>query len=1021
MKLSRAKRIYKIEAELNKCARSKPADYSQFRKNDEIHPREARLLKVFGLLEEDISALRGFICGDFLIFFQKGTEGEMESLPVYLSKRLRYLEYEIRRKEHSFYRMLQPRNWSKGWEAGQRVAYEELRKKGLLFSRIMRGAETEKNIVIIHCVKGMGVNSFYVALEQYIQKDSFRRDKIKLIRLTHSSLFGGNHVDRQREFDYLFRELGLNNRDFTAYELEMYISKMDEYAPKEAVSNGWFIVYCPATFITNDPPANFWGIFSAEEIATPPPPRPAGNPGQHSPSRGKKEKRSPTMRAVISFAEDVQYIQTHVTKIMAQVTGLYAERRRHQFLQQARKAAVVAIMSRNMSHNIGSHVLARLASADGLLSAVEGLSDVEGNGNLINKAHVDDLIQKVAAFNSYLRTRMDFLADLATTVPVVTMPKRLYSDVCVYFKVGDSGDVVWQELLMDHISGTNVGKDKITVKVYFGDKEVTIEDRDGDPVFACPNDMLGAHALYTILENIIRNCAKHSKIPPDGLELTVNVKELGDEDPRDAVIRDKYWKIEIYDNLGECDKNDKLVGGLNEQIGASLLKPDGSLRSGGWGLLEMKIAAAYLRKIEPALIDHDSEESAGAEPREIAHDGLEILEAVSRDGNLSYVLYVLKPKHALFIEFGQDGLRQHEERWRGKGLDVCEYNSDEYKQLLNAGANHDFLVLMSPSHEQYEDIMVHQKELPNRVILCGEKPLESAAGPQGRLMPQAETREVLQASSAEQEVVRLWSNWTGLTTDDGCLASMLISDGDRCDDIKPIFIPGTASEDRPKWIFLDRHGAIFRTCGDPEQMTYYEPFQSKSPTGMIFIEQAERGQAGQLSAQSMLPYELFEAAILRVVIVDERVQQEAEKSCSNAFGGEFARYTYADILRWMNIYTLARAGEEGVDLNKQQFAPGDKENMMQAIERLAPKSDFLVVHLGLIEKTVGTDKEDIGRQVSHWEKMFSNVVIISGRGKPSNLPDETRFLHYSLVARYLFEERSKFHLCKVLRSARRAI
>ena len=48
----------------------------------------------------------------------------------------------------------------------------------------------------------------------------------------------------------------------------------------------------------------------------------------------------------------------------------------------------------------------------------------------------------------------------------------------------------------------------------------------------------------------------------------------------------------------------------------------------------------------------------------------------------------------------------------------------------------------------------------------------------------------------------------------------------------------------------------------------------------------------------------------------------------------------------------------------------------------------------------------------------ATFIIISGRGQPETLPKGERFVHYSNIAQYLIEKRSKFHLTQLLMSAR---
>ncbi len=69
---------------------------------------------------------------------------------------------------------------------------------------------------------------------------------------------------------------------------------------------------------------------------------------------------------------------------------------------------------------------------------------------------------------------------------------------------------------------------------------------------AIPNDVLGCQAFYNIIENVIRNTAKHAtntSIPIK--EFTINFREIGEEEMMEFdlwhEVQSLYY-VEIYDN-----------------------------------------------------------------------------------------------------------------------------------------------------------------------------------------------------------------------------------------------------------------------------------------------------------------------------------------------------------------------------------------------------------------------------------------------------------------------------------------
>ena len=52
-------------------------------------------------------------------------------------------------------------------------------------------------------------------------------------------------------------------------------------------------------------------------------------------------------------------------------------------------------------------------------------------------------------------------------------------------------------------------------------------------------------------------------------------------------------------------------------------------------------------------------------------------------------------------------------------------------------------------------------------------------------------------------------------------------------------------------------------------------------------------------------------------------------------------------------------------------------------------------------------------------KKYNSIIVTSGRGKPHNLPDDIRYLNFSVVTNYLITMRNKFAFTETLYCARR--
>jgi hypothetical protein len=312
--------------------------------------------------------------------------------------------------------------------------------------------------------------------------------------------------------------------------------------------------------------------------------------------------------------------------------------------------------------------------------------------------HNNDLSiqQKEALFNSYEKSRMDLLADIATSTPTMESSKLLFSELIA----GIDGN----RILLDNISG--IEKFKYTIDLYdCRDFSLTGEriklGTENDFAVAIPNDIIGQHAFYIIVENIIRNTAKHSpKQEKDFLTFCIEVHEPAAAVRQEFPLMNSYYEIHIYDDvkyvweekdftdadkkffengkvfhlahprtgevsdvrdINRMDALVKIVRKQNIFINSDLLDVrDNSLRQGAWGMIEMEAAAAYLRKVPVEKIDDDQYtldindvEAAVYGVANADYRAANILKAFVKERNdkrhLAYRFFLLKPKEVLLV------------------------------------------------------------------------------------------------------------------------------------------------------------------------------------------------------------------------------------------------------------------------------------------------------------------------------------------------------------------------------------
>ena len=266
-------------------------------------------------------------------------------------------------------------------------------------------------------------------------------------------------------------------------------------------------------------------------------------------------------------------------------------------LIHALHSAVAAIMARNMSHNIGSHVLNSVSVTPQNLVEMQNLT-------------------------KYVQQRMDFIAMITSEFPSWTFPARFVWDIMSWFYK--------QSLILDYIAEgeglraydfTKNGsqKNRLKVKVILkkiGEKKpidiTALKDGNFEDVWvAIPGGIIGFQAIYVILEGIIRNSAKHGWVQKKknnlkNLEITIEITDDPEKDYVTVFVGDNIEQEGI--NKGNADtppseyvnkdeqKDWPIHWKMNKKIIEPLIKTTGEIAPENWGIKELKIAAAFLQR-----------------------------------------------------------------------------------------------------------------------------------------------------------------------------------------------------------------------------------------------------------------------------------------------------------------------------------------------------------------------------------------------------------------------------------------
>lgn len=241
--------------------------------------------------------------------------------------------------------------------------------------------------------------------------------------------------------------------------------------------------------------------------------------------------------------------------------------------------AGAAIMGRNMSHNIGSHVLSEIN-----YKAMKNSDDL------------DDL----KSLHAYLQRRMDLVARITSRSPDWGEPLWFLGDLMQGF--------FSQTILLDTLVRDQGGWGKGDRKIIFvlnkkGCEPITIEPKLNEKENLCwftpkgakfndflvsiPDGAIGAQAFYVFLESLMRNSAKYGKEKEKAQEFKIHL---------DITERDGYYEFGIWDTLSICTgiEGEALCAQIQGKIKENLINANGELTATSLGIAEMKAACAFL-------------------------------------------------------------------------------------------------------------------------------------------------------------------------------------------------------------------------------------------------------------------------------------------------------------------------------------------------------------------------------------------------------------------------------------------
>lgn len=747
-----------------------------------------------------------------------------------------------------------------------------------------------------------------------------------------------------------------------------------------------------------------------------------------------KTKTTPIIKTQWELFYQINHLLAHISLNYVYSTGLSL---RDQAYRAAVKAAYAQAMARNMSHNIGSHVMAHLLGKNihGELAnkKVCILNDYKPVNALDYDSSKSTPPDQLAFFNRYLKQRMDYLSEVTINLGNLETSRWIYKEV-----MADLDNV---RILLNYISG--VRSFQYTFKLFHGKKRMTNNNKI-DLRVSFPNDILGCQAFYNILENIIRNTAKHSPGVTKTVEFTIRFKDIG---KCDGISEAKsLYCVEIDNGLEE--KNvEKVVEDLNKQLNASILDENTlKLRNRGLGLAEMECSAAFLRQVALDAIDSDDYEveinnSFYHENKASSSKKLNLIKAFVKNkdsegkGIFGYRFFIKKPKDFLFVGDPpyehKDLIKKSRKKLADFGIEFCTLS--KLKLDLSSGKSfpHRFLVFWSSS------------------AVCNFSAEEKA------LLP---LRQITLSCDTSETKLKKFDDLNNLESDLLSCTSVCPEDSNKQILVEGIPIP---EHPGPQVIFINHPGLCdFKKAlidKDGHDTIWIEGLPSLQYRVLPHFYSLSNGPSPDLLVNyinnirknKIIKHILFEAYNKKIVVLDERIQEFAEENeedgvpvwalfrTTNVIVPRFRRikdgccHSCADSCT-VNENTKDRTfclkenclcdllkGESEFPLAPKEFSSEIVYSLESFIEEKVDSDTFLLIHYGILERAY-KEKKIIKDKLNTWVDVANRVVVTSGRGSHSlDLPDSVCFVNFSSVQNACQDNRNKYSLFNLINQARR--
>lgn len=780
----------------------------------------------------------------------------------------------------------------------------------------------------------------------------------------------------------------------------------------------------------------------------------------------------------------------------------YAEQRKNDIesiKKQALQSAVAQVFARNFAHNIGSHVAVRATNrmAKARIAELYKIEKARFKEDTAIENWLDYMGEKLDLFEV---ARNEFLAEYKLPAKNVMFYRDVIMPFCentllmdniahsesIHYKYdccnklkirvlinGDEIKAVYPNLLSyynyDEISYPDnfpylvKSTGRLTIDEAFATKIVNESD-----IEVC---LTNEHTIYSILENLIRNSAKHNKdqLKNRDLIITVNIQDNEDE----------YYTIQIYDNVSKVSQEQ--LNGFALSIGESLIAKDGEIQKKNLGIADIKINA-HLLKTDADITNENLKialmlvyQANKAEGSPFVKYNEEENPSDKKEYNFGYQFKLCKPKKVVWIGNNITATADHKKKGLISYNDIAGLKPQKNSAKEEPLANYQFAILeldvvkgLENENENYQwdDFLI---KLPYRILLnATEEEIKSYKTivkliKDRRIQLVKELFKLPETDKAAWDFLFLkdcWENWLRKWVEEEEQARLIVYFEDKnradkwdeviksqqgnsilkCDFIFENHPKDVSLAEKDKIVFYDHHAYGFQKWIKNkalikciEKGAYFQ-FDKNSSDYIQFYYPSDVKESNLLFL-----YKAYEAGLNKVVVIDERICEMLSFNDDHIFEkitkakkfmtSEESEGTYFDLANNGNVFITNKVfGKDVIKINKNQISAESKQTYFDLnfedhqfklippdfLNRITLKYDALVIHRTFLNNFFergGDNKKEIMNKLYC---LFNRVIVVSGGGYPHSIDFKIKFKAYSQLKNSFKKYPSKISLTELL-------